>query len=314
MRAVEAEALLHELDKLRRLALALVQQHELLEVVRVHDDLQARDSGEAVLARGHASRVHLLPRRHGVGLLRRLHRLAVLLQVDVAQRQLGVVVHGREEELCRGEEALVKAALAHRLDGGHVRRRNELLEVAELVRLGVGVDQRRVHVRLLDLGPRHDQVRHQRLVRVVALRRLDHLDVVRSVLGLDVRRHGRGEQVARELRLRQTRPHGGHVHALRKRARALQVADQVHEDGHGGDVQLRRVADGLVARGRALGELGVDDKALLVQSVLVGNRDFRDLRAVEVVEAVDVLHDALLVRLDGREDQKVLEVFVLGKV
>lgn len=42
--------------------------------------------------------------------------------------------------------------------------------------------------------------------------------------------------------------------------------------------------------------------------------DLGDLGAVEVVEAVDVLHHAILVRLDGRQDQQVLKVLVLREI
>ena len=42
--------------------------------------------------------------------------------------------------------------------------------------------------------------------------------------------------------------------------------------------------------GGLLPELHVDRKGLLVQLVLLGRGDFRDVRAVEVVETVHILH------------------------
>lgn len=47
---------------------------------------------------------------------------------------------------------------------------------------------------------------------------------------------------------------------------------------------------------------------------LLRSSDLSDLRAVKVVETVDVLHHALAVGLDGGQDEQVLQVLVLGEV
>lgn len=146
VRALQPQALLQQLHQLRGVARALVVRDELLQVVRVHDDVQAADGRQPELPHLDARHVHLLPRGDGVGLLRRVHRLAVLVQVDEAERQLGVVVDVGEEELSRLVVALVEEPLPDRLDVGHVGRRHEFLQLRQLPRLRQRVDVLRIHL------------------------------------------------------------------------------------------------------------------------------------------------------------------------
>ena len=60
-------------------------------------------------------------------------------------------------------------------------------------------------------------------------------------------------------------------------------------DGRGVDVELLEDGEGLLKE-------------------LVADGDVGDVGGVVVVQAVDVLHDARAVCLDGRQDQKVLEI------
>ena len=48
--------------------------------------------------------------------------------------------------------------------------------------------------------------------------------------------------------------------------------------------------------------------------MLVRCSDLGDIGAIEVVQSVDVLHDFLFVRSDSREDEQVLQVFVVREV
>ena len=91
--------LFHELNELGRLARSLVVVNELLQVVRMHDDVQTRDVGQSDLISLQTGDVHLLPGGDRVGLGGRVDGLAELVHVDVAQSQLGVVVDVREEDL-----------------------------------------------------------------------------------------------------------------------------------------------------------------------------------------------------------------------
>ena len=54
-----------------------------------------------------------------------------------------------------------------------------------------------------------------------------------------------------------------------------------------------------------------DGKGFFVQLVTGGN--LTDLRTVERVESVDVIHDARCVRLDGGKDEQVLQVRVVAE-
>mmetsp|Transcript_29299 Transcript_29299/g.55358 ORF Transcript_29299/g.55358 Transcript_29299/m.55358 type:complete len:1135 (-) Transcript_29299:64-3468(-) len=63
-----------------------------------------------------------------------------------------------------------------------------------------------------------------------------------------------------------------------------------------------------------LGELLVDDEGLLVKHVLLSGGDLGNLRSVEVVQPVDVLHDLVLITLDSCQNKQVLQVLVVGEL
>mmetsp|Transcript_36899 Transcript_36899/g.63699 ORF Transcript_36899/g.63699 Transcript_36899/m.63699 type:complete len:420 (-) Transcript_36899:2862-4121(-) len=305
MCVVQAEALLHQLHELGGAASTLVVADELLQVIRVHDDVQTADVGQAELLGTQTSEVHFLPGGGAVGLGGSIHGLAVLLQVDVAEGQLGVVVDVNEQQLRGLEQTLVEAALADLVDLGHVGHTDYLLELSQLVHLGQGVDELSVHQTLLHQLAGHLQVSHQVLELVGTLGGVDHQVEITGIIGLHVGTDGLRDEVVVELRLGKLAPHILHVHALGELLGAVQVADVVHQHLDG----RHMVTHLLVALG-LLAELDVDGQGLLVQAVLLLGGDLGDIRTVEVVETVDVLHDLLLVAADGSQDQQVLEVLV----
>mmetsp|Transcript_98646 Transcript_98646/g.299391 ORF Transcript_98646/g.299391 Transcript_98646/m.299391 type:complete len:702 (-) Transcript_98646:1272-3377(-) len=58
----------------------------------------------------------------------------------------------------------------------------------------------------------------------------------------------------------------------------------------------------------------VDQEGLLVEPVGVAQRNLGNVRPVVAIEPIDVVHDAGLVRLDGSQDEQVLQVPVLAEV
>mmetsp|Transcript_20370 Transcript_20370/g.72036 ORF Transcript_20370/g.72036 Transcript_20370/m.72036 type:complete len:1359 (-) Transcript_20370:1324-5400(-) len=305
VRALQTQPLLQQLDHLLEVAEALVQRDQLLQVVRVHDDVQAADLREAELARLDARRVHHLPRARRRRLAGRVHGVAEGSQPHVARRQLGVGVDAVEQHARRLELALGEQAVAHRLDLRDVAARDEDLEVAQALRLRQRVHQLRVHEALLELLARHLQEAHQVVVLAGGLRGGRHVLVRGRVVGLDEGVDGGLHLARRELRARQPAPHLRVVDTVGELERAGQVADVVDEHARSLDVVV---------------ELLVDGEGLLEELVLLAHGDLGDLGPVEVVEALDVLHSAALLRvlavaaLDGRQDQQVLQVLVLGEV
>mmetsp|Transcript_2450 Transcript_2450/g.6170 ORF Transcript_2450/g.6170 Transcript_2450/m.6170 type:complete len:320 (-) Transcript_2450:3540-4499(-) len=130
VRAFQADAALHERDKLLKVALRLVVAADLLEVVRVDNDVERAQLRQPELALVHARKAHLLPRARAVGLARRVHGRLELAQVHQRAGQPAVVGDAREEDARRLVEPLVKAAVAGRLQVGGMRAVDELLQRA----------------------------------------------------------------------------------------------------------------------------------------------------------------------------------------
>ena len=118
--------------------------------------------------------------------------------------------------------------------------------------------------------------------------------MVGGVAGFDVRGDGGAHVARRELRLGELAPHLVRVHALRVLQASLDGLEALQQHFHGIKVQV---------------ELLENRERLLVQ--LVADGDLANLRAVERVQPVDVVHHARLVRLDGGEDEQVLQVGVV---
>ena len=113
--ANESRSMLHlfeQLHELDTLPCSLIVSNKVLEVVWVHDDVQTAYVGETDLVCLETRQAHFLPCRHTVCLCGRLHCFSVLLQVDVAEGELGVVVDVDEQDLRSLEHALVVASLA----------------------------------------------------------------------------------------------------------------------------------------------------------------------------------------------------------
>ena len=82
----------------------------------------------------------------------------MLAKVHQARREPREVGDGVEEDLGGLVHGLAVTPLGHVLDAVHVGCRDEFLEGAELLALGVGEDERGVDVRLLDLFAAHLQI------------------------------------------------------------------------------------------------------------------------------------------------------------
>ena len=154
------------------------------------------------------------------------------MQLDQRRREPAPVAVGDEHHLRGFVQTFVEAAVA---DHGAVRRvgrRDELLQVRELVDARVRVAELGVHLGVLHLLAHHHQVRHERLVVVAALGDVDDVAVVGGVAGFDVRGDGGAHVARRELRFGELAPHLGGVHALRVLQAALDGLEALQQHFH----------------------------------------------------------------------------------
>lgn len=112
MNVVRCRYLFEQLHELCALAGPLVVADEILEVVRVDDNMQPAYVRKTDLVCFETRKAYFLPGGDTVCLGCCLHRFSVLLQVNVAKSQLGVVVDVYEEDLRSLEHTLVIAPLA----------------------------------------------------------------------------------------------------------------------------------------------------------------------------------------------------------
>mmetsp|Transcript_37454 Transcript_37454/g.84891 ORF Transcript_37454/g.84891 Transcript_37454/m.84891 type:complete len:394 (+) Transcript_37454:1675-2856(+) len=270
---------------------------QLLQLVRVDDDVQRADLGESELLGLDARSVDLLPCAGRVCLARRVNGGLELVEVDQAGCEAREVGDGVEEDLRRLVHRLGEATLGDVLDTADVRSGDELLQLGVHLALGVGEDERRVNVRLLDLLAAHGQVLDQLRVAAHLVGRVDDGGVLGGVSGFDEGHNALLDHQLGQLRLAEHRPHLLLVYAFSELGRALDGLDVVEQD-------LSRLAV----------QLGLleDDESLLVQ--LRADGDVGDVGHVVIVEPVDVVHDARCVGLDGGEDEQVLQITVVGEL
>mmetsp|Transcript_10474 Transcript_10474/g.36145 ORF Transcript_10474/g.36145 Transcript_10474/m.36145 type:complete len:1393 (-) Transcript_10474:82-4260(-) len=293
VRALQSEASLHEGDELLVLAPALVELADVLQVIGVHDDAQAAELSEPVLLLLHAGKADLLPGLGRVGLARGLHGGLVLLELHESAGEPSPVGQAREDDLGRLEDSLVEAAITDRLEVDARGSNDELLQLSQLSDLGVRVRKLGVHGGLHDLGPHHLEVLDEVLVRVAVLGCGNDVIALGLVIGTDVRVDGILDASRGELGLGKLAPAlllldlGGVL------VRPLDRLEVLQKDLHGGDVEV---------------ELLVDEEGLLEE--LGAHRNLSNGRAIEVVEPVDVVHHPGSVRLDGGQNQQVLQVGV----
>eukprot|EP00962_Isochrysis_galbana_P044601 scaffold17363_cov102-Isochrysis_galbana.AAC.2 len=158
---LQAEPLLEDGHYLLEVAALLVDRHELVHLVGVDDDVQRADLGEPELAILDARGIDLLPGAGRVCLPGGVNRRLELPQPDEAGGEPCEVGDGGEHDLGGQVHLLRVAPLGHVLDAADVGGRDELLELRVHAGLCVGVDERRVDVRLLDLLAAHGQVLDQ---------------------------------------------------------------------------------------------------------------------------------------------------------
>mmetsp|Transcript_17321 Transcript_17321/g.52086 ORF Transcript_17321/g.52086 Transcript_17321/m.52086 type:complete len:426 (+) Transcript_17321:918-2195(+) len=294
--ALQTDAVLQQVDELRKVALGLVVLGHLVQLIRVDNDRQAAQLREPELAAVDARKHDLLPDARAIGLARCVDRLLVPAKLDERAREARIVGQVLEQDACRVVHALVKAAVAARLQVGLVRAIDELLQRLQLVDLCVRVHELCVDARLLLLLAHHEQVLDQVAVHGPALGLLRHRCIIGRVAGAQVRPNRIRHVAGGQLRMCQLAPHTRLIHLGCVVACTAQIIHvyQEHLDG----------ADLLV-------ELLVDLKCLLVQAVL--DRLLRDRGTVKVVQAVNQVLDLGGIGLDCRENEQVLQVCIIGE-
>ncbi len=120
-------------------------------------------------------------------LTRALDGALVLAKVDERSRQPCPVGDAREKDLRSLVELVLEALLADLEDVRDVGHRQEVLHVVQTIRLGIGVGELSVDLRLAERLAGHLEVADEVVVLAGATCDLDDLRIVRGVLRLDVR-------------------------------------------------------------------------------------------------------------------------------
>mmetsp|Transcript_16772 Transcript_16772/g.31487 ORF Transcript_16772/g.31487 Transcript_16772/m.31487 type:complete len:372 (-) Transcript_16772:2906-4021(-) len=282
-------------------------------MIRLHNDVKTTNVGQTEFLRAHASHIHILPGGNGVSLGGGIDSLTVLLQVHEAQGQLGIVVNIAEQNLGCLEQTFIEASLTGQIDLGHVRHRDELLQLRKLASAGKGIYELSIQGRLLDVLTSHLQVRYQLGVVIGNVSSINDFQIIRGVLGLKEGRDGIRHALGGQLGSSKLTPDLIFVHTLSEFLTTVQVTDHVHNHLNGTDIVHHFLLLVLVSRS-LLGELHIDSESFLKELVFLTTGDLGNIRTIKVIKTVDVLHDLLLVSLEGSEDQQVLKIGVLGKV
>mmetsp|Transcript_49881 Transcript_49881/g.106887 ORF Transcript_49881/g.106887 Transcript_49881/m.106887 type:complete len:232 (-) Transcript_49881:3532-4227(-) len=156
VRPLVAQTTVKEADELLKVAMLLVLGDQLLQVVRVHNDVHAGNLRAAELLSLHASDVNLLPGLGVVGLACRLNCLGVFTELDMARGELRVVGDRLVEDLRGLVGALLVQAVADALNVGSVRAADELLHLPKALCLRIGVDELAIDDCVLGLDTGHE--------------------------------------------------------------------------------------------------------------------------------------------------------------
>ena len=293
VRALEANSALDHLHDLLHVALLLVVADQVFKLVRLDDDVDGALLRDAELLLVDGGLANVAPRLDGVRLASRVDGASEVVELAQCGDQAAEVAHVVEHDLGSLVQLFGVAPLAQRAHVRNVRAHDELLQVHELPGLAVGVHELRVDHRILHLLARHRQVRDKGLVRILTLRRSDHLMERRGVVALGKGLDGLRDHAFVELGPREQRPHRRVVALGGKRRRARHVFHVLDHDLHG-----------LLA----LGGLLVEGDGLLQQPALGAGARHGD--RVDVVELGDIVLHPFLVGLDSGHDQQGLEVLL----
>lgn len=112
MRSFESESSLEKVDEFLEVAAVLVVVDEVLELVGVHDDVQAAHLRQAELAAVHARETHLFPGASRVRFAGAVHCPLELLQVHQSDRQTSKVWHIVVQQFCSVVHLVIKTTVS----------------------------------------------------------------------------------------------------------------------------------------------------------------------------------------------------------
>mmetsp|Transcript_33252 Transcript_33252/g.72654 ORF Transcript_33252/g.72654 Transcript_33252/m.72654 type:complete len:226 (-) Transcript_33252:2344-3021(-) len=144
-----AQAVLQQHHQFLEMSVLFVVHNELLQVIRVDNNVHTGHLGHAELVGGYTCGVHLLPSLRVVGLLRGVNSKLKLSQLNEARRKPSIVGDGLEQDLSCLEETLVVEAVPNALHIRGVGAANKLFHLRERVSLGQSIHQLRVDVLVL---------------------------------------------------------------------------------------------------------------------------------------------------------------------
>lgn len=299
VRSLKTETVLNEVGQFFPVAILLVVGNNILQMIRMHNNVWTSNTSQSELLSLHTSEGDLLPGLWSVSLLGSLEGSLELSQMDQARGQLGVVSETFEQDLSSLVVLLLEASVTNISDISRVGGGDESLQLIQFVALGQRVDQFAVNKLILYLSSAHLKVADQILEFLLSFGGLDHSLIEIGVISLNVRLNGLANQVLVQLSSGQLAPDLWEVHLLGELLGSVNGFDVVQQNLDGLNIVV-----GLL----------VDNEGLLVQLVVASEGDLSQFRTIIVVQSVNVIHNSGGISLDGGQDQQVLQVLVVAEI
>mmetsp|Transcript_25810 Transcript_25810/g.40097 ORF Transcript_25810/g.40097 Transcript_25810/m.40097 type:complete len:1000 (+) Transcript_25810:1485-4484(+) len=232
--------------------------------------------------------------------------------MDVAESKLGVVVDTLEQDLGSIVKTLGEAAVANVLNVGDIWSVDELLEISQIVCLGIGVDKLSIQKILLQVLACHLKEGNDLSVNLCLVRLGTHPHVFTGIFSTNETQNSISSHLLLQLRITKLRPNRLLVNLICEGLGTIKILHVVNKDSHSKNLHFNLLL--LIGGVFRLGKLDVNGESFLVKHVTFRNANKSNVLGIEVVQLVDVGGDLSVVSTDGSEDKQVLKILVVRKV
>mmetsp|Transcript_18555 Transcript_18555/g.45984 ORF Transcript_18555/g.45984 Transcript_18555/m.45984 type:complete len:754 (-) Transcript_18555:1697-3958(-) len=232
--------------------------------------------------------------------------------MDVAESKLRVVVDASEENLSCVIKTFAEASVTNVLNIGNIRSSNKLLQVSEIVGLGIGINQLGINDILLHGLASHLEVRNKFGPDFTFIRHSTNTNVFAGIFGVDERDDSFGCFLSIKLSLTELRPDRLFIACSGIRLGSVEIFHEVDKNTDCENLQLNLFF--LVSSVLGLGKLGVNGETFFEKIVALGNANQSNVLRIKVVQLIDVSSNSGSIGTDGSKNKKVLKILVVRKV
>mmetsp|Transcript_4800 Transcript_4800/g.8830 ORF Transcript_4800/g.8830 Transcript_4800/m.8830 type:complete len:233 (-) Transcript_4800:643-1341(-) len=232
--------------------------------------------------------------------------------MNVTKSQLGVVVDIDIQNLSSLVKTLRETLVANVLDVGNVGPTYKLLQLSQVVGLGISVNELGIEKILLQRLSGHLEVWNELGPNLGLVRCIANQNVLAGVFGIDVTLDSVGGESFFELGLSKPGPHGFFVALNSIRLGTIKILHEIDKHANGKNLHLNLLL--LILCKLGSGELDVDRVSLFVQHVVLRHTDKSNILCIKVVQLINVSSNTSRVGTDRSKDEKILEILVIRKV